>query len=325
MNAARNTRSGFTLIELLTVIAIIGILAGLTATVLPRVLERAKIARMESVFKNLQTALAAYYTDHDSYPPAYGYLIRALDEDGNPTLIQNTQPWMAFLKSHEDFSQYDQFATNGADTDRDNAISRFEYAPLGFTTPGTNVVRFTDELFDPVNQTPSGEFNRMTNRPERPLIYVPVDSRSQSACCCGMVCRGPLPIRDPTDTEDTNGALEALVTNAAFPPPRYDSYVLISVGPAESTFGLVYSGQTNQLNLSNYNNGVMVDTTGATYDASYHVLAMPFTSWPRAMLTMEGPATDNSISISGRARVVDRRSLRRTACPIRSRPTAPAR
>lgn len=67
---------GFTLIELLTVVAIIAILAALTATTLPRVLERAKIADVESDFSALKTALATYYSDHGSYPPALEYTMR---------------------------------------------------------------------------------------------------------------------------------------------------------------------------------------------------------------------------------------------------------
>ena len=71
----RNSRkSGFTLIELLTVIAIIAILAAFTMTVGPRLIERAKIRRMDSALRQVSIALTAYFADNQSYPPAYGYV-----------------------------------------------------------------------------------------------------------------------------------------------------------------------------------------------------------------------------------------------------------
>jgi prepilin-type N-terminal cleavage/methylation domain-containing protein len=63
--------SGFTLIELLIVVSVIGILSGLTLTVInPAALRaRARDSQRVSDLKKIQTALEAYFSDYRSYPP----------------------------------------------------------------------------------------------------------------------------------------------------------------------------------------------------------------------------------------------------------------
>lgn len=66
-------RLGFTLTELLTVIAIIGVLAGILIPVVGRVRESAAIATCSSNLRTLHQASALYVADHKGeYPPNHG-------------------------------------------------------------------------------------------------------------------------------------------------------------------------------------------------------------------------------------------------------------
>ncbi len=60
---------GFTLIELLIVVAIIGILAAIAVPNFLNAQVRAKVARVESDFRTLATALESYHLDQNGYPP----------------------------------------------------------------------------------------------------------------------------------------------------------------------------------------------------------------------------------------------------------------
>jgi prepilin-type N-terminal cleavage/methylation domain-containing protein len=60
--------SAFTLIELLTVIAIIGVLAGLLFPAIKSALQRAEIAQAQNDVKNIEAALKAFYTEYGKWP-----------------------------------------------------------------------------------------------------------------------------------------------------------------------------------------------------------------------------------------------------------------
>jgi prepilin-type N-terminal cleavage/methylation domain-containing protein len=65
---AHTSKKAFTLIELLTVIAIIGILAGLLFPTIKSALQKAEIAQAQNDVKNIEAALKAFYTEYGKWP-----------------------------------------------------------------------------------------------------------------------------------------------------------------------------------------------------------------------------------------------------------------
>ena len=61
-------KNAFTLIELLIVVAIIGILAAIAVPNFLNAQVRAKIAKVESEMKSIDTALESYRLDNNMYP-----------------------------------------------------------------------------------------------------------------------------------------------------------------------------------------------------------------------------------------------------------------
>ncbi len=94
----RGSECGFTLIELLTVIAIISILAAITMTVGPRVLEKAKIGAVEADLKQMATALAAYFVDYDTFPPDEYDVLKGRDLDNLLATDEQTPSQVLYLK-----------------------------------------------------------------------------------------------------------------------------------------------------------------------------------------------------------------------------------
>ena len=235
-----DNKHGFTLVELLAVIAIIGILAGLTFAGIGRILESAKIASTENTLKQVSTALVNYYTKHNSYPPAYGYLsrfafdekLRGLDpETIDPTDALNsgyfeTEHYMQKIGLFNALDHYDNFALDNSDTDYDNQTGLLEYYP---STGEDSELNFFDTSLI------SGQ---------RPLIYVPVNLRQ---------FRKAKKIWDANPAGGFPDFLNADILELDFPPANYDAFVVINAGPVINTQGLVYSigGDLDRLNPPN--------------------------------------------------------------------------
>ena len=67
MNIFNKNEKGFTLIELLVVIAIIGLLASIVLVSLGPAREKARDARRQSDFRQVNTAMELYYDDNNGY------------------------------------------------------------------------------------------------------------------------------------------------------------------------------------------------------------------------------------------------------------------
>ena len=286
---------GFTLIELLVVIAIIGILAGFLAVGLPRALEAAKIAKLENNFNQIRIILTEYLIDNGTFPPAYGYLdrdavkflrevmginIAALSladlnqyQTGNPLQLASplrpayTRPWMDFMGHHHNEDLYDNFS-RGYDTDRNGIISRLEFSPFGeLTNPATQNYRFDQipylYIYDPDAPGPLlNEMNdQLSTENPRPISYFPINLRQFRKLSADWYRRGAA--NDPRPIHQLNANGLDVLASMRFPPPNYNAYVLISVGPSGNTWNMLIDFTNSVLAEANY--------SPAYY---YHVLGM---------------------------------------------------
>ncbi len=222
--------AGFTLIELLTVIAIIAILAGLTAVALPRVLARAKIADVETDFGAIRTSLAAYATDYGTYPPAYGYrmfLDRPIDNANSP--VYKHQDYTLDIGIEGALKLYDRFSEN-YDTNQDGNLSRLEFIPLpGDDGASSWLLRGLLDTPYPGDQPVTSLQKRVDT--QRPYVYVPYYKKN--------IDRMKRIAGNAWDGASWNGNFIPDDNSGIVPPPTYDGFVLISVGPLNHTRGML--------------------------------------------------------------------------------------
>ncbi len=77
---AHTSKKAFTLIELLTVIAIIGVLAGLLFPAIKSALQKAEIAQAQNDVKNIEAAVKAFYTEYGKWPNAWPPTISPIND-----------------------------------------------------------------------------------------------------------------------------------------------------------------------------------------------------------------------------------------------------
>lgn len=232
---------GFTLIELLTVIAIIAILAGLVMTVGPRMIERARLNRLDSAMRQVSTALSAYYIDHNTYPPAYGYVgfeqagnMNAPSEPGQDPGYYNLVPYMYRLRYHGNEEMYDEFSMS-YDTMNEGRLRLLEYSPHGRQTlAGTYEFDWSlPRYLGPDTPGLNEEINWQLTASRRPFIYIPVNKQQFARAQRYWHAVGD----EYAQSWDPGHA--AFPQGLSFPPRSYDAFVLISVGPAGNSFGLL--------------------------------------------------------------------------------------
>lgn len=234
---------GFTLIELLTVIAIIAILTGITAAVLPRVLERAKVARTEADFKQVSLALATVQTDKGSLPPGYGYPLQAgppwqdLNGDGivgNDADKYVLQPYTVPTKLHQ-VKPYDEHWVETYDLNGNGHIDLMEFSPIGKKNPGTDFLVFPTEIYNGGN-LPDETSQQL--RSIRPYAYYPVN-RAQADTFRKYCERTNTPASVVGNVPGSEFNTDPALSQLQFPPPFYDDYVLISPGPSNDLGGII--------------------------------------------------------------------------------------
>jgi len=261
-------RAGFTLIELLTVIAIIAILAGISAVAVPRYLEKARITQTEANMNNVAQALAAKAAETGNttgYPPAYGFLLpEARDVDpatllANPQDYYETRPYTAIIGVHAQENAYESkpWTPFGFDSDGDGALGLLEYSPIGAKNIADNTYSFTTDMYaGPAGEFPGGiaaptigsisePVAQMRPDALRPFVYVPFNSRQLAAMRRYWINGGDM---DASDVDITDSDLAGRLF---FPPPNYDGFVLVgsSVGGT--------------------NGGVVADPPTGNYDPAY--------------------------------------------------------
>jgi prepilin-type N-terminal cleavage/methylation domain-containing protein len=85
-------RSAFTLVEMLVVIAIIGVLSGLTLGVIPRVMDGRDKRRTEALIRTLELAIENFHSTYNSYPPCNpsNNIVNTLCYELKGTIIDNS-------------------------------------------------------------------------------------------------------------------------------------------------------------------------------------------------------------------------------------------
>ncbi|MBX7257267.1 MAG: prepilin-type N-terminal cleavage/methylation domain-containing protein [Candidatus Hydrogenedentes bacterium] len=236
------SRRGFTLIELLTVIAIIAILASITAVALPRVLEKARIARTEADMKQVATALTQYMTEHNSFPPAYGFKLWPPQPENDPSYVPQFRhtAYVADINLLKVFDVYDYWSESH-DTNGDKQISYLEFSPID----GRDCTSLDTELPFPLDPAAAlcGNQGKQMNE-KRPFAYIPyfskhLDRLKKRLAATYQTEPYPLAWLGETWAEVDNDPSQPLMPSQMIPPPRYDGFVLLSVGPENNSHGIL--------------------------------------------------------------------------------------
>lgn len=201
------------------------VLTALLVAALPQCFHaRQEYKTLDRMFR-IRTALTGFYADTGTYPPRYGYVLGTLPSKPNDTEITGElyclDSYLDVLGLEADRFE-DPFAREGGDTNGDGRISLLEFVP-----PRDHLFR---ERYLGTNFPE--EIRRQLMEGHRPIVYVPVNLAQFEMAKKFWIEKGFFHAEhwDPEDPQ-----LKAIV----FPPMLYDAYVLIGMGPRQSTFGIL--------------------------------------------------------------------------------------
>jgi prepilin-type N-terminal cleavage/methylation domain-containing protein len=150
-------RNGFTLIELMVVIAIIGILATIITASLSTAKAKGRDAKRISDIKTIQTALALYYNDNQSYPKT---LSSALTPNYIPVLPKDPG-------TNTDY-KYAPIGNSPGICNANNVISSYHIGAV-LETPGNSAtMQDVDAAANPNVCSGSSDFNGQTGTAASP-------------------------------------------------------------------------------------------------------------------------------------------------------------
>ncbi|HRI88639.1 MAG TPA: hypothetical protein PK869_10245 [Candidatus Hydrogenedentes bacterium] len=178
----------------------------------------------------IRTSLAAYATDHGTYPPAYGYWVGD-DRDGRAHYIH--LPYIHAIEINESTKLYDKYAI-GYDTNGDGVLSRLEYhSELG------GQPNFTVDAIQ--SAAPYGGGPLLNTEAARPYVFVPYCKADLERMKLVIAEEKNLESRERLERGEIWDAriLPDVYESANAMPPRLDAFVLLSVGASRDTGGLL--------------------------------------------------------------------------------------
>lgn len=232
-NGNLRSGSGFTLIELLTVIAIIGILAGIALPAINIARRKGRVAAAKEQLRQIETALETYYAEYDSYPPVGNdwlggdfFPSEDIGLDGRRPFIYSGGQWMP----NNAYTGPDGNGTEGNYALDGPAEDIGIYPWLGANDPTKNNGRLDGTYYD--------RLEMFADEDKQGLIDVFAERtyyHYYPGYVYGKTKTGMPKYKSWNDEDAQYGALDEYKDD---PPPYYNRWVLYSVGLDRSDHGL---------------------------------------------------------------------------------------
>ncbi len=268
---------GFTLIELLTVIAIIGILAGIALPAINIARRKGRIAAAKEQLRQIEIALEAYYAEWDTYPPVGndwlgGGFFPSEDVGLDGRRAFNYNAGNGRWEPNNSYTGPDSNGTEGnyvLDPGEDNGI----YPWLGTDDPTRNNGRLDGTYYDRLGMFADEDKQGLIDVFAAGTYYHYYPGYVYRKTALGM----PL----YKFWNDANAQFGALDEYAADPPPYYNRWVIYSIGLDRTDHGLhnyyLVMQDGEDVGSDGYASDVMDDGTGtpSAYSDNDRILFEP--------------------------------------------------